>query len=210
MEGEPSNRFYIILKGWVKIFKGTDSGDETILQMLSSGDSVLESAVFLGTPYPVSAQIVENATILSIPAPLIREQVRQNNNLAVNLLETMSQRSQGMIRQIESARLKSVDERIGWFLLKQFLEQDKETRCIDLPYDKSIIASYLDMKRETFSRALKRLKEKGFRIENDTVVMPGMDALCGFCDIEIAATCPRHGTDKCSNPQCEQGSFLCA
>lgn len=202
LEGEQANRLYVILKGWVKLFKGTAAGEETILQMLSSGDSIMESAIFLNTTFPVSAQVVEDATLLSLPAPMIREQVRGNNELALNLLASMSYRSQSLIRQIENARLKSADERIGWFLLKLLLEQGLVSRCVELPYDKSLIASYLDMKRETFSRALKRLKEKGFRIENNTVVIPSLASLCGYCDTETAAVCDRHGTPDCPNTQC--------
>lgn len=202
LEGEQANRLYIILSGWVKVFKGTAAGDETILQMLSSGDSILESAVFLNTPFPVSAQVAEDAVLLSLPAPMIREQIRNDNDLALNLLTSMSYRSQNLIRQIEDARLKSADERIGWFLLKLLLEQGKDSRHVKLPYDKSLIASYLDMKRETFSRALKRMKGKGFKIENDTVIMPDLAALCGFCDQNTAVDCSLHNTPECSNPEC--------
>ena len=205
LEGEPANRLYIILKGWVKIIKGTAAGDETILQMLSSGDPIMESAVFLNTSFPVSAQIVEDVTLLSIPAPVIREQVKSNNELALNLLASMSYRSQGLIRQIEDARLKSVDERIGWFLLRLLLEQGFNSRHVKLPYDKSLIASYLDMKRETFSRSLQRLKSKDFKIENDTIVIPDLKALCGFCDSDTAHICPLHGTADCPNPECDTG-----
>lgn len=202
LEGEQANRLYIILKGWVKIFKGTASGEETILQMLSSGDSIMESAVFLNTSFPVSAQIAEDAVLLSIPAPVIREQVKNNNELALNLLASMSYRSQGLIRQIENARLKSADERTGWFLLKLMLEQGSISKQVELPYDKSLIASYLDMKRETFSRSLKRLKEKGFKIENDTIIVPDLGSLCGFCEPELAQSCSLHGTSECIKPEC--------
>ncbi len=208
LEGEPANRLYVVLKGWVKIFKGTVNGEETILQMLSSGDAIMESAVFLNTSFPVSGQVVQDATLLSIPAPFLREQIKNNNELALNLLATMSHRSQGLIHQIENARLKSADERIGWFLLKLLLDQGRLSRCVELPYDKAVIASYLDMKRETFSRSLKRLKEKGFRIENDTVVIPELNALCGFCDHSTAVLCALHGTTACPNPDCDGDNSL--
>ncbi len=197
LEGEQANRLYIILKGWVKIFKGTSAGEETILQMLSSGDSILESAVFLNISFPVSAQIAENTTLLSIPAPVVREQIKKNNELALNLLTSMSFRSQGLIRQIEDARLKSVDERIGWFLLRLLLEQGFNSRNVKLPYDKTLIASYLDMKRETFSRSLQRMKNKGFRIENDTIVIPDLNALCGFCNSDTSDICSYYDTREC-------------
>lgn len=202
LEGEPANRLYVVLKGWVKIFKGTVNGEETVLQMLSDGDAIMESAVFLNTSFPVSCQVVEDATLLSIPAPFLREQIKNNNELALNLMATMAHSSQGVLRQIGDARLKTVDERIGWFLLKLLLEQGPVSRCVDLPYSKSLIASYLDMKRETFSRALKRMKEKGFKIENDTVVMPELGALCGFCDQDTVKQCTLHGTSDCPNPGC--------
>lgn len=207
LEGEAPNRLYIILSGWVKIYKGTADGDETILQMLSAGDSILESAVYLNTSFPMSAQIVEDCEILSIPAPILREQLRQNNDLALNLLSSMSYRSQSLIRQIESARLKSVDERVGWFLLQLLMENGRKDKRISLPYDKSMIASYLDMKRETFSRALQRLKAKNFIIENDRIIIPDIASLCDFCDEKIAADCPtsenctKFGLDEFDQPQ---------
>ncbi len=204
LEGEQANRLYIILSGWVKIFKGTMAGEETILQMLSSGDSIMESSIFLNTPFPVSAQIAEDTTLLSIPAPVIREHVKSNNNLALNLLTSMSYNSQWLLHQIKNARLKSVDERIGWFLLRLLLEQGHISKCIKLPYDKSLIASYLDMKRETFSRSLKRLKEKGFKIENDIVVIPNLTALCSFCDSDTANICSLHTTSNCSKHSCNK------
>ena len=119
----------------------------------------------------------------------------------------MSQHSQGLIRQIEDTRLKTVDERVGWFLLKLLLEQGRTSRCVNLPYDKSLIASYLDMKRETFSRTLKRMKEKGFKIENDTIVIPKLKSLCNFCDQDTENQCNVSGTSECPNSQCSQINY---
>ncbi len=197
LASEQANRLYIILKGWVKIFQGSVKGDETVLQMLSSGDAIMETAVLLNLSYPVSAQIAENATILSLPAPVFRERIKQDSDLATNFLTSMSYRSQGLINKMALSRLKTVDERVGWFLLKLALEQGHKTRYIDLPYEKSLIASYLDMKRETFSRALKRFKQKGFKIENNRVILPALTSLCEFCDQSLAEQCPRFNRDEC-------------
>lgn len=203
LEGEHADKLYIILKGWVKIFKGTVNGEEIVLQMLSSGNVIMESAVFLNTIFPVSAQIAEDTTLLALPAPLIRKQAKNNNILALNLLSSMSYSSQCLIRQIENARLKTADERVGWFLLKLHIEQGFISQSVKLPYDKSFIASYLDMKRETFSRALKKLKDKGLKVQNDTIFIPDMMALCCFCDVNAAHHCALNKTPECPNPQGE-------
>ncbi|MBT6035463.1 MAG: cyclic nucleotide-binding domain-containing protein [Kordiimonadaceae bacterium] len=202
LEGELPNRLYIILDGWVKLYKGNSNGEETIVQMLTSGDMIAESAVFLNAPFPVSAQVAKSAQILTLPAPIIRENVKSNNALAINVLTAMSVHSQLLIQGLESIRLKSATERVGWFLLKLLLEQGRVPDMVELPYDKSLIASYLDMKPETFSRTLKKFKQKGFEIRKDAVILPQVKALCGFCDSDVAGICSRHGTDECPNPDC--------
>lgn len=202
MEGEQPEKLCIILEGWVKLFKGNSNGEETIVQMLTSGDMIAESAVFLKAPYPISAQVAKGAQILTLPASIIRENLKSNNELALNVLTAMSVHSQLLIKGMESIRLKSATERVGWYLLKLLLEQGRVPDMVELPYDKSIIASYLDMKPETFSRTLKKFKQKGFEIRKDAVILPQVKALCGFCDSDVSSICSRHGTPECPNPDC--------
>lgn len=204
LEGEVSSRLHIIISGWVKLFKGTSSGNETVLQMLSSGNMVAESAVFLNATYPVSAQVAKKSVILTLPAPIIRERIKQHNELALRVVDGISQHSHSLIQEFENIRLKPATERVGWFLLKLLLEQGKVPDLIELPYDKSLIASYLDMKPETFSRTLKRFKKNGFQINKSSVILPHVGALCDFCDHDLAPACKRHGTPECPNPDCSQ------
>ncbi|HRX76445.1 MAG TPA: hypothetical protein P5342_03230, partial [Candidatus Cloacimonadota bacterium] len=48
----------------------------------------------------------------------------------------------------------------------------------------------------------KRMKDKGFKIENDTIVIPELTALCDFCDQDIKDMCSAHGTPDCPNSEC--------
>lgn len=202
MQGEQASRFYIILDGWVKLFKGNVDGQESILQVLSTGENMLETVIFNDAPLPVNAQAVENLKLLSIPASMIREKLKNNHTLAVNMLSTVSGRSQALISQFEQLTLKTVTQRVGWFLLKLFLESGDRTKNLKLPYDKSLIAGYLGMKPETFSRTLQTLKEQGIDVERSAISLPDVFALCDFCDSDLAVQCSRHNTPACPNPQC--------
>ncbi len=198
MQGETLSRYYLILEGWVKLYKSTDAGDEAVLQMLSAGDSLMEAAVFLNIPSIINAQVVQGAKLLSLPAPIIRQNMSDNKNLALNMIGGLSMRSQGLIRQIEHSRLKTATERVGWFLLKLGMEQSGgEGTAITLPYDKSTIASYLDMTPETFSRTLKRFKNRGFSIQNDKITKPDPKALCAFCDESLSEACIFKDKESC-------------
>lgn len=202
MQGEQASRLYIILEGWVKLFKGNVDGQEAILQVMTVGDTLLETVIFNNSPFPVSAQAVEHVRLLSIPASIVRETLKNNKELAINMLSTVAGRSQALITQFEQLTLKTVTQRVGWFLLKLFLENGERTKNLKLPYDKSLIAGYLGMKPETFSRTLQTLKEQGIDIDKNTVSLPDVFTLCDYCDMELAARCSRHGTDACPNPDC--------
>lgn len=200
LKDEPAARLYIVLNGWVKVFNGLESGEEAIIQMLGSGETLLESAVFLNVPTPVNAQVVEQALLLSIPAPVIRQRVQANPKLAVSMLNAVSIRSQRLVQQIELSRLKSAQERVGWFLLRLALSQKPADGVIFLPYEKSIIASYLDMRPETFSRTLQKFKKEGFEVSAEQVQIPDKQSLCDYCDVELAGHCAIAKTPQCPRP----------
>lgn len=151
LEGEPASRTYVIVSGWVKVFKSTSKGGETVEQMLSTGNLVIETSLFSNDKYYSSAQISNDAKLLSFPASIYRGLLKKDLDLALNSLKYLSQTSRSYLNQIDNNRLKTSQERVGWFLLKQFIEQ-KNPNTILLPYEKTIIASLLDMKPETFSR----------------------------------------------------------
>lgn len=201
LRDEPATRMYIILEGWVKAYNGLETGEEAVLQMLGAGETLLESAVLLNTPTPVNAQVVEHALLLSIPAPVVRQRIQSNPQLAVNMLNTVSLRSQRLVQQLELSRLKTAQERVGWFLLRLALNQKPTDGLIYLPYEKSIIASYLDMRPETFSRTLQKFKKQGFEVSTDTIKMPHGSALCDYCDAELAGQCARVESEDCPRPE---------
>lgn len=201
-EGEKPDHLYIVLDGCVKLFKGNAGGDEAILKLMTKGDMFLASSVFLNATYPVNAQVTKNADILSFPASSIRNGIKTHSRFALNILNDISQNSQSIIQHAQKVRLKSATERVGWFLLKLLVQQGMSSGMIELPYDKTSIAAYLDMKPETLSRALKKFKKYDFNIKNNSIAIPSSNSLCGFCDTDIGLLCNRHGTPDCPNPDC--------
>ncbi len=204
MQGEQASRFYIILEGWVKLFKGNSDGQESVLHVMTKGETLLETVLFSNAPFPVNAQAVDAVKLLSIPASIIREKIQNNKDLSYNMLSTVAERSQNLIHQFEQLTLKTVTQRVGWFVLKLFLENGERKNGTRLPYDKSLIASYLGMKPETFSRTLQVLKEQGIDIDKHSITLQDVFALCDYCDMELASKCSRAGTAECPNGDCAQ------
>ncbi len=182
LEGEQADSFYVIRSGWLKLFHITEEGEEVNLAMITRDSITGENAIFENGRFASSAQVVEDAQILSIPHSLLKEQIRINNQLAYNMLISLVQYQRRHELQLEQYLLYSAPQRIGCFLLGlcPTLEQ-KDGVILNLPYDKALIASTLGMKGATFSRALNILREEtGIHITGPKVVIDKMERLLNF------------------------------
>jgi CRP-like cAMP-binding protein len=174
--------FYVICSGWLKLSHVTEEGEEVILAMITRDSITGENAIFENGRFTSSAQVAEDAQILSIPHTLLKEQLRVNTQLAFNMLTSMVLYQRRHELQLEQYLLYSAPQRIGCFLLGlcPTLEQ-KDGVILNLPYDKSLIASTLGMKGATFSRALNILREEtGIHIKGTHVTIDSMKRLLDF------------------------------
>lgn len=188
--GEEVAHFYIVLDGWVKIFKNNTEGKETILQIIGKNDFLMEAGV-VGAPIcGASVQVVENTKLLALPLPQLRDHFMRSSAMAENLLAMFAGRTQAVLNHLEQLTLRNAQQRVGWFMLKLWLEASPGSMEITLPYDKALIASYLDIRAETLSRILRNFHKDGFVINGLHVKLPNAKALCKYCDSGLAHRCP--------------------
>ena len=150
--------------------------------MLSKYSITGENAIFEHGCFTSNAQVAEDAQILCIPLCILKEQLSVNNLLAFNMLNSMVQDRRMHELQLKQYLLYSAPQRIGCFLLGlcPTLEQ-KDGATLNLPYDKTLIASTLGMKGATFSRALNILRhETGIVITGTRVTIDSISRLLEF------------------------------
>ncbi len=76
LQGETPQFLYIIGGGWIKLFRTMPEGDEIIVDMLTTGHTLGESAIFEQDCQMCSAQVIEDVSVLSIPSSLLKDQIR--------------------------------------------------------------------------------------------------------------------------------------
>ncbi|MFZ4125020.1 MAG: Crp/Fnr family transcriptional regulator [Rickettsiales bacterium] len=184
MEGEEAKFFYVMCSGWLKLLHVTEDGEEIVIAMLTKNNITGESAIFEQGNFASTAQIVEDAQILSIPIALLKEQMSVSNKLALNMLTSMIQYQRRHEMQVEQFLLYSAPQRVGCFILGLCpVFEQKDGVEIELPYDKTLIANTLGMKGPTFSRALNMLRdETGTRISGSRVTIDSIKGLLKFVD----------------------------
>jgi CRP-like cAMP-binding protein len=85
-ESEQATFFHVICSGWLKLFHTTAEGEEMILAMLTKDNITGVKPLFEEEHFTMSAQVVEDAEILNIPLALLKERIRVDNRLALNML----------------------------------------------------------------------------------------------------------------------------
>jgi len=187
--GDRADAFFYVVEGWVKLYRISREGEETIIHVIAPGETFAEAAVFGShRKYPVNAQYIEDATLLAIPRSSFVERIATDPDLALHILGAVSARQRYLIQQIEQLTVKDAPQRIGIFLLRLCRPGQDGQVVVDLPYDKSLISRRLNIQPETFSRALKKLESHGVVPNGHKVVIKDPEKLADFCDIDDRTT----------------------
>ena len=187
LHGDPAESFYAVLDGWVKLYRSTAEGNESVIAVISRGDSFAEAAVFEEGTYPVSAATVENARLLVIPARPFLDKVMSERRLVSKMMASMSRRLRQLVHQVEDLSLKSSVERLAGYI-SGLCEPASGAAVVRLPIDKALIARHLGMQPETLSRSFARLKVQGIVAEGNRVSIPDVVALHRMAGAETLDT----------------------
>jgi CRP/FNR family transcriptional regulator, dissimilatory nitrate respiration regulator len=160
LQDEPATSFYVVLDGWVRLYRETAEGQESTIAILTPGESFAEATLFMGGTYPVTAAVVDGARLLMIRGQPFLRQLHANPALALNMLASMSVHLRRLVRQVEQLTVRSSTERLADFLLR-LAPTGGTSAIIELPWDKALVATRLGMRPETLSRSLAKLRDLG-------------------------------------------------
>jgi CRP-like cAMP-binding protein len=185
IHGDSVQYFYIIISGWVKLFRDTSDGQEALLGLAKNGD-IIGEVNFDKNKHLFSAQTINETELLTIPQSTLKDLVETNAKLALRVITSLNATINHLELQFEHINTMNAAQRVGCFILKLCDIKKNENIEIILPYDKTLIAAYLGMKRETFSRALNELKSIGIAVKGNTLNIENLDKLINFSCISCS------------------------
>jgi len=160
-EGEPAQRFFIVLSGQLKLYRVSDQG--------SSAFSAVRAREVLGEmpacapegTYPWYAQCLENTEVRSFSGSLLRDMVGQRTDYMMNIMSYMSDAARVDVnaREILSSQKR---DRLVNYILQRLPEDRRVPQEMEFPLPKGLTASLLAMQPETLSRVLSDLRRKGW------------------------------------------------
>ena len=161
--GDPCNGFYVVVYGQVKLALTSPQGIEKVVELIGPGQSFGEAVMFMNRPYPVFAQALADSLLLHISKQVVFDGLEREPAFARKMLAGLSIRLHRLLQDVESFSLRSSAQRVIGYLLQQSqeLEASANDFHFNLPANKNIIASTLNITPETFSRVLHNLSEAG-------------------------------------------------
>jgi CRP-like cAMP-binding protein len=163
LQGERATAIYIVVNGWVKLYRIAPSGTEAVVGVFTGGSSFGEAVAFRHDVYPVAAEAATDCELIRIEADAVLRLIASNPQIAVSILTATFVHLHSLVAQVEQLKAQTGAQRVAEFLLE--LARCDAGRCeVTLPYDKVLIAGRLGMKPESLSRAFQKLRKVGVTV----------------------------------------------
>ena len=176
LHGEPASSVYLIIEGWVKLYRISPSGTEAVVSILKRNRSFGEAVALRDEAYPVSAEAITDCLLVQIDGNRMRRQIMADPQLALSLLAASYVHLHGLVEQVEQLKARSGVQRLAEFLVELAEGHDNGAR-LPLPYNKTLIAGHLGIQPESLSRAFARLRDHGVRIDGSHAIIENIEAL---------------------------------
>jgi CRP-like cAMP-binding protein len=116
-EGDPPDFFYVVQKGRVKLYKITASGKIYIASVVIRGYSLIASALFRGDSYFMSAQAMDQTSVLRVNREAYLSFVNRYPSVAMKIISILTKRMEGDLERIVDLIGERVDQRLYNVLL---------------------------------------------------------------------------------------------
>lgn len=152
----------VVVYGMIKLSVRARSGNDHVLRLVEPGQTFGEETTLLGHQSRYEARAALDSRLVVIPSGAIDSLIDQDPRFARQIGKLLAQRCNEYLEKLESSCTQSSEQRLAHYLnsLVEREGSDNASR-IRLPVPKAVIASLLDMTKETLSRGLHALSNQG-------------------------------------------------
>ena len=180
-EGDEGEHLYVIIDGKLKL--GTSSGDgrENLLSILGPGEMFGELSLFDPGPRTSTATAVTDAKLLSLSHEIVIPWLKQNPEVALQLLTRLSQRLRRTNEAVGDLVFSDVPGRVAKALIDlgdRFGKTTPEGLLVNHDLTQEELAQLVGASRETVNKALADFAGRGWlKLDGRSVLIADVDRL---------------------------------
>lgn len=185
-QGDPADRFYVLLEGQVKLTQVTPEGQQVLLRYVSAGEAFAIVAVLSKVPFPVTAQAVESCTCLVWEDTAMKALMLRHPALTLNALGVLARHIQEFQDRFREMSTERVERRVARALLRLARQTGRRTEegvLLDIPLTRQDLAEMTGTTLYTVSRILSQWEKNGLvRSKREQVVILTPHSLVTIAD----------------------------
>ncbi len=160
--GDAPRHFYLLGAGCIQLCEPeADGRDPKVIGIVRPGEGFCDASTILGAGYGVCAQATLDSRLIAIPRPAMMRLLGGGGALTARMLEGLSRQLLDAQQKMRAMNGHTGVRRLACYLLHFSPRLDSPSYELTLPVSKQAAASHLNMTKETFSRALRDLREAG-------------------------------------------------
>ena len=174
--------FYFLEIGAIKLYRLSSAGDEKVIELVREGQTFAEAVMFMqGNFYPVNAQALIDCQLIRVEMKVFRQLLEHSAETSLKILGHMSRKLHGLVQEIDQLTLQNAKMRVIQYLLRE-LPLDAISPCqLQWNTAKTVIASRLSVRPETFSRILQQLsQEQLIKVDRKSIEILDIDGLKAY------------------------------
>jgi CRP-like cAMP-binding protein len=180
---EKVSNLYIVKSGKVALYKLSESAQKKIIFILGE-NKVINAVILDNLPASINCEAFEDAEILSFDIVKFVEIMKNNFELTKIIINSLTIKVRRLYRQSKNSIAIKVEKRVAaklWKLSKDYGVEVKNGTLINLNVSVTYLADMFGAQRETISRALKILVNKGLILnENKKIIIVNREKLAEF------------------------------
>lgn len=166
-EQDPKTHIYVLGEGTILISKLTETGEESLINVLGEGEIFPHTGFFDNSPYPGTATAKKDVTVLAIPMNEFEQLIKTHPELSFRIIQVMNKKIIYLQRRLNEILSLNVEAR-----LKAALAHLQETHGNTVRLTHQELGNIIGSTRETVSRQLKKWERKGhLKIKKDRIVL---------------------------------------
>ena len=174
LEDDEAEALFFVISGAVKVFKTSADGKEQILQIIKPGESFNDVPVLSGGLNLASAEAMGEVFLCGIKKGDLASVLREYPQVALNIIQVLSQRVQHLVSLVEDLSFKHVTGRVA----KILMETADDSAVPHPRLTQQEMAAMAGTAREMVGRSLKTLEEEGtIRMDHHRIIITNKEAL---------------------------------
>lgn len=166
-EADPKTHIYVLGEGTILISKLTETGEESLINVLGEGEIFPHTGFFDNSPYPGTATAKKDVTVLAIPISGFEQLIKTHPELSFRIIQVMNKKIIYLQARLNEMLSLNVEAR-----LKAALAHLQEVHGDTVRLTHQELGNVIGSTRETVSRQLKKWEKKGYlEVKKDRIIL---------------------------------------